>query len=438
MFLFSRHYAIERFGVVFIILSLLMSSLTISIVWRKKQADKELASNKVLYSYSMTMSKTGAHAEIIKFMVDKTRTHGFLLFKFDEEAMDLISIDAKDYKIFISSAKNDFKYDKPGNNQPAGRLFVFGQTGYMGLYLVNSQPWDSHMMNIVIRNTKDYSGQEVDDSKVTDKTFAWYDQGSIYLNPGGKNAEHVAFLDKKLNLMDMYKQSVIYDREAEIKDVLKNDLVEMDKLYRNAGWYMDRLTSGQDGAALANPGFPELIVNDKIIVKSDGKELTWDDEANGWLDDTGQVYNRDSLVYYYEPTTVFPGGYSFNWQDVSIDTGWIDDLRGNVSIESYLNSQAERRKTEHISDDLTRNWTYTDGTEFIPVLTGSTGNAIDPTTEHLSKDIERLNKAWSDYVSLKRQYEEEDLLSLLYLEREVNNVVNSFTINESKDLVTLW
>ena len=238
--------------------------------------------------------------------------------------------------------------------------------------------------------------------------------------------------------MDMYKQSVIYDREAEIKDVLKNDLVEMDKLYRNAGWYMDRLTSGQDGAALANPGFPELIVNDKIIVKSDGKELTWDDEANGWLDDTGQVYNRDSLVYYYEPTTVFPGGYSFNWQDVSIDTGWIDDLRGNVSIESYLNSQAERRKTEHISDDLTRNWTYTDGTEFIPVLTGSTGNAIDPTTEHLSKDIERLNKAWSDYVSLKRQYEEEDLLSLLYLEREVNNVVNSFTINESKDLVTLW
>lgn len=438
MFLFSRHYAIERFGVVFIILSILMSSLTISIVWRKRSADKELAENRVIYTSSMSMSKTGARAEIIKFMVDKTRTKGFLLWKFEPEAMSSISIDAKDYQLFISSATKNFEHDAPGNNQPAGRFFVFGQTGYMGLYLVNSQPWDSHMMNIVLRNTKDYSGKDVSDEGLTDKTFAWYDQGSIYFNPGGKNAEHASFLDSKLNLMDMYKEAVIYEREAEIKETLKEDLISMDRVYRNATWNMERLTSGQDGATLANPGFPELIANDRMIVKADGKELQWDDAQNGWIDEEGTVYKKDSLVYYYEPTTVLPGGYSFNWQDVSIDTGWLDDLRGNISIESYFNSQAELRKTEKVSDDVNRNWTYTDGTAFVPVVVSNEDTTVDPTVVNLSKDIEQLSKNWSDYISLKSKYEYEDLLSLLYLEREVNNVVSSYSVNESEDVITLW
>ena len=76
---FGPHYAIERFGIMFISLFLMMCILTSTIIVSKVRYDTKALSGQAQYTSSFTMSLSGAQGSVLGVYTNDDHTKCFLL-----------------------------------------------------------------------------------------------------------------------------------------------------------------------------------------------------------------------------------------------------------------------------------------------------------------------------------------------------------------------
>lgn len=439
---FSKHKSIERFTCVFLVLSVCMCILVSCMVVHKTRFDAEQLSTKSMYTTEVTMSRSETEGVVKNVLANKDQTKAFVLLKMN--SMENLSIDANDYKLFVAGSDSNSNYAKL-KSQPSGGIYVFGSSGYIGLYLVNYQKFDNQIISVIVRNTKDYSADGINvnaDPLTIKNTFEKFDQMQIYFNPGAKGVKHAKFLESdKIDVESMYKEVISDPESKDIKKSLNEDLSQMFKLQNQISNYVSRLTSGRNGGKqMIIPDLPDALVGDKITaVTHDGEELKWG--SNGWIgkDETNVDNVRNSDTYYLKLKSdyTFAGGYNFDWQNITFGDGkdWLKDIIGNSTLDDYISSQNKMASTStdtsNLSLDLT--WYSTNGDEFT-----IDAESEDGSVKSISQDILKLEDLWSQYYGLKYQYQVNDLKNIIYLQRDVQNVTSTYSDNFSDSAVKLY
>ena len=105
--LFTKHYAIERFGIMFLTVVCLMIVNLSFIVVKKVQYDKQELSGKVIYTQQFAMSKTGTAGTVQGIYTNEKQDTVFVLLGF--ESMSDIPVDADSYEIYLTGSTPNFK-----------------------------------------------------------------------------------------------------------------------------------------------------------------------------------------------------------------------------------------------------------------------------------------------------------------------------------------
>lgn len=437
---FGPHYAIERFGVMFLSLSLAMIILVSAIFSTKIKYDRRALSGIARYTYGFSMSLSGATGVVQGVYTNEAHTRCFLLLKFSD--MTNIPVKADKYRLFLSGCDKNQYYKKIKSN-PDAMIYQFGSTGYMGIYLYTATPFPSQILNLYLRATERFVDIGNTGVGYGDETFSEYDQARIYFNPGGTYALKAKFLEEDdFTIFDIYEELVSRPSEISIRNQLNDDLKQMKNQLLLINEYRSRVVD--DG--LTAPETPSAIANDRIYAKTidssfSSEELKWSIKQNVWYDSDENRFGENQVRLYLDAKVVEPGGYNFNWQDSQIKKGYLEALTQSNNLadwKSYLDSHTNDASKSTYSVDNVK-WTYTDGTIFVPdvvdELYGSTSKA-----QTLSNEVQQLITAWDTFQSVKTKYQTVDLAALLQLEYDIRDIETSYTINanESGYLLTLW
>lgn len=440
--MFGKHKAIERFSIMFTVLVICMSTLMGSIVWRKQSQDADTLSRQAKYTTQVKMSRSHVTGEVVDVMVNKDQTKTFVLWRMD--SMSDMSADAEDYMMFLTGS-NERQRQETLKSRPSGGIYVFGVSGYMGAYLVNNTPFESQILNLVVRGLKDYSSQtgangEQNIAEVpsgADASFEKFDQMQIYFNPGATDARHVKFLDADvIDVEDMYEEAVAQAKKAQVRNQLSQDLQTMYEAQRKAENEASRLTEkGTYGVTLAPLDVPAEMKNDTIRAysKKTQEELTWSEGdgmkgQNGWIDKDGNKLEKDDYYLDLDTDYVFDGGYDFAWQ-TDVKGGYLPDLIGSLSVDEYFKKQNDLLSQLNDEGNNTLGsreleFYYSDGNPFVADV-----QSDDSKLQNISKGVDNLKTAWKTYYDTKVAFQTAHLKQLLDVERDANIVTKTYSDN---------
>ena len=428
-FKLDAHHAIERFGILVLVLTIstviILTSITTHVVTTNAHALDE----KAIYTEKFTSSLTSTQGTVYDIYTNKDNTSCFVLLNFADTSK--ISTNAKDYKLFLTGSNPDGEKKKI-ETQPAAVLYMFGSTGYMGIHFVSKTGFAKQVLMLTVRCTKQLQEtKESSDQEYEDGSFASHDQFRIYFNPAGTDATVADFLDEpKFNIAAMYYSCVVKDREAEKRADLNETLSGMSTQMNVIEEYGRRLTD-EDGMQL--PELPESIAGDKITAKAiDGRHIEW--KTDVWVDDNDKVVGKNELNYYLESDYVIKGGVDFNWQDGNVYDGYLKDLYPGTNYEYFFKQLSDEKDAGFSPGEW--KWYRKDGSLFNYSATGGNGRGSD--NGSLNADIKSYIDAVQKYYDTKRDYEVKFLLELLDLELEVRNVSNRWTVNDALELMTIY
>ena len=401
--IYSSHYKMERFGIMFISIFLCMVLVVVSIFVRKSKNDVLLLGEQVVYTNTFTTSLSGVTGSVYDVVVSDDKTKCFIMLKWED--ISKVVTDASKYELFITGS------DINGNklellSKPAVGIYMFGSTGYMGIYLSDINGFPLQILDIVVRCNSMVGSVVENVATYDDASFTKYDQFRLYINPGGSNYKTGYFLnDNRLGVFDIFEEMIVRDKEATIKETLNNDLVQMQTLLNEMKEYKFRLEQSN----IVVPDSPYSIRSDSI---------TTDDKGNLQLN-TDYVMN---------------GGYSFDWRNGSVMEGYLSsiDMPEGMTADNYLYYQNEQlAKNDFSLDDL--NWVYSDGRMVALNIADPTGSI-----DQIRSNVNSLTTAWTKYYNLKLKYQTADMSELVVLEIICNNVAKNYTINADTSNVTLW
>lgn len=395
----DRHHKMERFGVLFFCLILAFGVLLTTIWIKKTEDDKVTLGTQVMYTSEFTSSKSGLSGSVQSIYCSDDRTKVFLLLRFND--INSMSLDAKNYRLFLSGSDLNKEY-KPLLSTPSGGIYMFGSTGYMGIYLVESRGFPEQIQRLIVRNLSEFGSVETD-YEFKDSSFEKYDQFTVYFNPGGADYTTIPSLNEgDMDVFSLYADAVTSKSEAAIRETLDESLSSMQTQLALIEEYEQRLYRDE----VAVPDAPDPIRGDEITVDEDGN-LSLDTDF------------------------VVAGGYDFDWRSGSIKEGYLDDLTNGKTAVQFLTEKQSEGFTEMSVARLA--WYDLDGNL---IDTTSTGNLGFMAT--IQNDIQTLTEAWNAYFQMKQEYQRTQLESLLMLELNSQDVQNNATLNTAEDALTLF
>lgn len=426
MFYRRPHYKMERFTVTFTILIICIGMVAGLCLYRDFKNQDISIQTKAKYNSAFTTSKTDIKGKVIDVYASEDKKRAFVLFQF--ENVSEVSTDANQYRSFLTGApiKGNSRQVK-GN--PAGSIYVFGNTGYMGAYLVNNEGFTPQVLQLTVRSLKELKSNEMSKSESeqakNDPSFTENDQFDIYANPGAKDATNIACLnsDKAPAVTELFNQTVGKIMEKEFKTQLVTDLNRMKVSLTKIEEYSDRLTK-RDGVQL--PDAPELVAGDSITV-----------------DDNGTKDNQDDDKFVTKFGKIAAGGYDFDWQHGHVGSGWLEKLiaktdNPNMTPEQYFSMQMNARRSNNANSagNLTNiKWMMKDGT---PLEDLNTGNSDTGRYTDINKDCQNLVNAWQDYIRIKVQYQTTNLEKLLALDAFSGVIGDTASINTNDKAVMVY
>lgn len=428
--IFSSHFAIERFGIMLGTLLLFLSGALILSAKYDHDYQTQKMDSQALYTKDFETSKSQVAANVKGVFANKQRTRSFLLFKVQDT--DSLPMDAKKYQFFMCGENNHGEFAQV-QGQPAGIFYVFGSTGYMGLYLVNTQGFKPQILNVVGRvNSQIVDNPSSDD--VDEGTFSKYDEFNIRFNPGAKKVKTISSLDDHAepSVSELYSEMVLNKEEKSTKKDLGD---ELDKLQIDLNKIQDYTHRLEIYDHVRVPKAPKFIRGDKIVTKNHQKYLITKHVAKG--------------------------GYNFNWQDWTIEEGFIpgiikqNKMDPSLSDTDFLTAMQKKRKNSANSSDPTMDaivpdsaWRYTDGKKISSDVINGSDDSDDSTSDgdsgnvsrnaQMNNDIQSLEQAWSNYISDKIEYQTDDLEQLLQLEATYHEINRFSAVNDSKSVLKLW
>lgn len=407
------HYRMERFSLLFCVMVVGILVTTVSCFVAHVQTQNTTLGEQAIYSTEFETSKTGVSGKVIDVYSSEDKAKTLLLLKFDDTKV--VSTNADNYQMFLTGASVE-QNKQTLDGIPSGSIYMFGNTGYMGIYLVNKDGFGPQILDLVVRCNSELqtNASEDVDEEVEDKSFVDYDQFRVYFNPGASKAKHLDCLDgsKAPSIKDFYNEAVITPQEDEIHAQLETQVNNMRVSLNQIHEYEERLET----EGITVPAEPSVIAGDKVITNDDGS-------------------------YTYKPTTVLPGGYDLDWQHTSVVDGFIDDLIAktdspNMTVDQYFAMMTREANADASGNQLDTNnieWQLNDGT----LISSLSGGKSSRYTKYMEM-CNDLTNAWRTYYNQKVDYQREMLGSLLDLEVSKDGILTSSSVNTSENVLQCY
>lgn len=407
------HYRMERFSLLFCVMVVGILVTTVSCFVAHVQTQNTTLGEQAIYSTEFETSKTGVSGKVIDVYSSEDKAKTLLLLKFDDTKV--VSTNADNYQMFLTGASVE-QNKQTLDGIPSGSIYMFGNTGYMGIYLVNKDGFGSQILDLVVRCNSELqtNASEDVDEEVEDKSFVDYDQFRVYFNPGASKAKHLDCLDgsKAPSIKDFYNEAVITPQENEIHAQLETQVNNMRVSLNQIHEYEERLET----EGITVPAEPSVIAGDKVITNDDGS-------------------------YTYKPATVLPGGYDLDWQHTSVVDGFIDDLIAktdspNMTVDQYFAMMTREANGDASGNKLDTNnieWQLNDGT----LISSLSGGKSSRYTKYMEM-CNDLTNAWRTYYNQKVDYQREMLGSLLDLEVSKDSILTSSSVNTSENVLQCY
>ena len=338
----AKWYQIEALSVKFFIIVICFCLLFVSIGIKKYKDGVIDFGDNAIYTTESMMSLSNNTASVVDVFKSKDNTKAVLLFKFDE--MSNLSTDAKNYRLFLTATSFSMKRE-PLLSAPVGGLYVFGDTGYMAVYLIDRSGIKNQILDLIVRQNKNlqvYDTEELDPKDFSDTSFHDFDQMRIYFNPFGKKAKIADFLENNtIDVYDMYNEMINKDRVFEIKEELNKKLYEMHIDMLRIEELKDKLMR----YGLTVKSIPESISADTITASYQGKPLTLTEKGQYVTDNDEVILEKDIDWVLNTPYTV-QGGFDFDWRSKDIKDRILDELRENKSEYEYLKSLRNQKEND--------------------------------------------------------------------------------------------
>lgn len=408
--LFGTHYKIERFGVIF---SVLMLCLVLSFGIAEKQhrdALKVQLGDQVMYTTDFQMSVSHAPCEVLDVRVSEDKTKCFIMLHWTD--MTNVVTDASAYQLFLCGADTDGDYDFI-QSRPVGTVYMFGATGYMGIYLVDTSGFPSQILSLTLRSNNNFvapDGEEpIADTYMNDASFLTTDQARIYFNPGGASSQTATCLeDGNMSAYNIYTSFFCESKEAEIKENMKAALKTM---YEQVTVIDNVLHTQLGQVGLQTPNAPLAISEVNNPVTPYDQIFKFDADGNPIDLITQQNLTKAVL---------------FDWQDGNIHAGYQDEVLAAYPYDT-LNDliEAKTNARESLPFSTSIQWYDTAGVMYTPSV-----NATSVLDRNRSSVISSLTSAWQSYYEAKTNYQSTYPLQLLTLERDARDTVALYSMNQ--------
>ena len=401
----NKHKKIERF--MFSFFSILIPLILMSFVsiYNKFGVDKNTLSSRAVYTTEAVFSRTNQTGKVVGVYTNEEKTRGMVLIKFDNGVN--ISSSASDYKVF-TTASNLKKGKENLSSKPEGSVYVFGTSGYIGLYFVNNAGFESQIFKSTIRMEKEFKTVDekvVKGKEVSGESYSKYDQADFYYNLGASQATKLTTLENvDFSVQDFYVEAlgtkVNNDKVAQINERLNR----MSKLMLQIREMKSRLESTSvDNTKLVVPDIPNEIKSDNF-------------SGSG-----------DSILY----TTdyVYPGGLNFNVKDVDLKTGYFKSINNsklnpdNLSVSRFLAKLKNEQSNATYLSKYEPKWTMSDGSkleDFVKNI-GVDNAAVSSMNDNIQTYVNLVNA----YLTDKIGYQTGDLRDLLILDISLENATTN-------------
>lgn len=420
-FFLGRHQKMERFSLGFFVLSILLV-FTLVVGFRQNMIkNHHLISDKAMYNETIQTSKTKVQGQVLGVFGNKEHTKSLVLLHFSD--INKISTDAKNYNIFITSANVEGN-QRRFTSKPTGGVYVFGDTGYVGLYLVNNAGFDKQILQVTVRAnlelvaTDDGASKEVPKGKDGDASFAKFDQFTIYCNPGAQQMEYINALENEgsPDATLLYRDAVSNNETLVAKEINKKQLANIEIALNNIKEHKERI----ERRGIAAPDLPDVLLGDTISHEKKG----------------------DEIIYKYDVKADFKGALHFDWQTKSIQDGFVKEAMKNYhdltasSGKDFLIAQALDAKENPTSLNLnSKDWKLKDG-RFIEDL--NTGTGANDEYVSLNKACQDYAKVLNDYYVLKLNYQTKTQADFIRSEVLLKTVSDLQTTHFGEGVVTIY
>lgn len=404
MNIFNKHKKIERFMFSFFAICIPLILMTFVSIYNKFGLDSQMLSENAIYTKNVNMSRTGQAGNVEGVFVNKDKTRGMVLIKMNDASK--ISSNAKDYKVFTTAVDKNKKNEKV-KSLPTGSIYVFGSSGYIGIYFINNAGFESQIYKSTIRLEKEFVS--VDKSKISKEvegtSYAEHDQMDVYFNLGATQATNLLALDKdNFSVQDLYIEAVGKKADDEQRKLLTDDLIKMSKLKLQIDEMQDRLKKiSIDGVGLVVPDLPQEIKSDSYSGGNDDIMMSTD--------------------------FVYKGGLNFNWRKIKAEDGYFNSINNTtinpdkLSLARFLVKLKNDLASSNDKRSYSNDWVMSDGSslnKFVNDL-GLDNSAVSD----MNKQVQAYVALVSEYMSLKFDYQTKDLRNLLSLDISLESATSN-------------
>lgn len=482
MKLFSRHYGTERFFIMIALCFVVLVGLFGYGGYIQHENNRQWISETAVYTPQYTWSRTGSTGSVEGMFTDTSRSAIFLLLKNDGST---VSATARSYQVYMKGR------DEALQNNPTLTVFVYGPTGYVGLYFKDTAGFRNQVYSLIIRNdsaaSENANEGTFDKNAERDQSFIDHNQIRLYLNFGASEVQVAPVMDipnvTPLQLfMDMPAR--IGTDEGAASKFSRNCTGAQETLSEMVQTYItikqDRDNLEQNGVTV--PDLPYYIANDRIdtIPNDFTVEPMWFDPAmavntgaagkldnlyydNGrpaqegnddepgvdgdittvpgatWIDEEGNEHK----YYYLHTDYLYPGMVNMLWQGQAFSSGFI----GKMGLFSESATSAAAQYSAY------QNWKEKSETEYSNIMATTVkydswrmanGDIVDMAAKDkggpdaiIPKMIDEYTAAVNRYMQLKKTYglKVSDMLSA---ENEIQGLANVMSSNDGKAVQNLW
>lgn len=440
--IFDSHHKMERFSLMFMAFVIALVSIAGICFKQYKDNQKLILTEQALYTRQSMFSLSQEEVTIHNVYRNSDFTKAFVLMQVTD-VMNL-NTDANNYWMYMTNGSGDAI-----KGAPTGAIYVFGNTGYIGLYFANAAGFKSQLYDITLRNTakdpQSYEGYGImNEDIMVDSSDCKYNQMHFRVNFGGTSGIKAKFLESEtISIQDAFNETVASSHYNGSKETLNMSLIAMSNEINNLSEYTDRLREyGMKVPVLPNYIAGDYVTNDVTKTKNnpvnfnknmlnsgsnvivDNYNVVLDVESDGALE---ELISSDTL--YYVTDFVYPGGVQFNYQDMSLSDHALHDIIGDKTYSNFVKEKSLELEenvliTKFNAVEYYKTWYYNNGTVF-----KYDAGDIDVATKSIYEIIQKYQTSVSNLISAKQLYQTTYLMELLKIEASTESVANVTSLN---------
>lgn len=403
-FKLGPHHRMERFTIMFGSTLTLMLVFVVMGFFAYQSKVGNLEENTPIITNEFRYSLSGQKGTVNKVLSNSDQTD--VIFLIEMRSIDNMSIDTKNYELFITNNKR-----KGMTYEPEVTFGLFGSTGYGFIRFENDEPIPQDILNVTIRANEKLTTGKSSTPDEEDGSFAEHDQARIVINPGANGIDVADGVDSfdTSDPINLYRILVAQEKDEEIHEKIDTQLQFMRDLLAKEREYINRIET----AGYVAPERPWFINGDEF-------------------DEDGIYYSNNDIV----------GTHDINYQGVTIEDGYLHQVLDDVSkFDKYVEEkrlERENRDTEKYREQVDRILMVKaqDGTEvLLENVRVDTSTSAQVT---MKESVESLETVWREYLRAKTVLQQELVNELIVLDANVLSQDVNFSSITGSDYVIFY